>query len=110
MKSSGSFDVELFDAVKALEEVTVTGEAEDQNISRVLLGINKLDVNTIAKIPPFAGEIDVVKSLVLLPGVQTVGENSSGFFVRGGSADQNLILQDEAIILTLTTFLVFSHL
>ncbi|MDX2301789.1 MAG: TonB-dependent receptor [Microscillaceae bacterium] len=98
LKSSGTLDVELFDAVKTLEEVTVTGEAEDQNVSGVLMGINRLTINTIEKIPPFAGEVDVIKSLVLLPGVKTIGENSSGFFVRGGSADQNLILQDEGLI------------
>jgi hypothetical protein len=56
----------------------------------------KLDIKQINKIPAFLGEVDVIRAIQLLPGVTTVGEGASGFNVRGGNVDQNLILLDEA--------------
>ena len=62
------------------------------------MSVNKLSISTIQKLPVVFGEVDVVKSLLLLPGVSNAGEGSSGFNVRGGAVDQNLILLDEATI------------
>ncbi len=82
-----------------LSQVEVLGgRPADDNISNVQSGVTSLSINTIRKVPAFLGEVDVVKSLKLLPGVSSVGEAASGFNVRGGSIDQNLVLLDEAPI------------
>ncbi len=79
-----------------LQEVEITAEAEDKNIKSTEMGTAKLDIKQINKIPALLGEVDIVRSIQLLPGVTTVGEGASGFNVRGGNIDQNLILLDEA--------------
>ena len=68
------------------------------NIRKPQMSVNSLSINTIKQMPVVLGEVDVIKSITLLPGVTNAGEGSSGFNVRGGSADQNLILLDEATI------------
>lgn len=87
---------ELAEEGKQLDEIVVTGEAEDKNIKSTEMGTTKLDIKQINKIPALLGEVDIVRSIQLLPGVTTVGEGASGFNVRGGNIDQNLILLDEA--------------
>ncbi|MCA6073608.1 TonB-dependent receptor [Fulvivirga sedimenti] len=89
-------DVELVQQGKTLEEVVITDEPLDVNVSSVEMSTEKLEIQTIKKIPAFLGEVDVLKSLQLLPGVSSVGEGSAGFNVRGGSVGQNLVLLDEA--------------
>lgn len=89
-------NIELTEEGKLLDEVTVTGEKEDKNITSMDMSTAKLDIKQINKIPALLGEVDIVKSVQLLPGVTTVGEGASGFNVRGGNIDQNLILLDEA--------------
>ena len=89
---------ELREAAEQLEEVVVTENVEQLNIRRPQMSVNALSVETIKKIPVILGEADVIKSILLLPGVSNAGEGSSGFNVRGGSVDQNLILLDEATI------------
>lgn len=96
VRSSGNMDMELFEGLTRLGSVTVTGEAPDENIRSVSMGVEKLNIQTIKKLPNLMGEVDVIKSLVLLPGVTTVGEGASGYNVRGGSVGENLILQDGA--------------
>ena len=91
-----TLNVELSEGGLLLEEVVVTSEAEDKNITRTEMSTNKLDMNTISKLPPLLGEVDVIRSIQLLPGVSTVGEGATGFNVRGGGIDQNLVLLDEA--------------
>ncbi|OKL41951.1 TonB-dependent receptor [Pontibacter flavimaris] len=78
-----------------LSEVGVVGQKPvHDNIRSVQGGITSLDINTIKSVPAFLGEVDVVKSIKLLPGVSSVGEAATGFNVRGGSVDQNLVLLD----------------
>ena len=89
-------DVELKESVNELEVVEITDEADNKNVSSIEMSVNKIDSKTIKKIPALLGEADVVKSILLLPGVSTVGEGSTGFNVRGGGIDQNLVLLDEA--------------
>ncbi|MFT6883377.1 MAG: hypothetical protein ACI83W_000166 [Marinoscillum sp.] len=89
-------DIELPPSERQLEAVVVSAKAEDANVSNIEMSTAELDIAQIQKIPAFLGEVDVVKSLQLLPGVTTVGEGASGFNVRGGSVGQNLILLDEA--------------
>lgn len=89
-------EVTMEDDAKDLEEVVVTSETPDRNVRKVEIGVSQLTIRSIRRIPPLMGEVDIVRSLLLLPGVTTVGEGAPGFNVRGGSADQNLILFDEA--------------
>ncbi len=96
--SNGSLNFDLYKETVELEEITITAEAKDENIKGVLAGKEKLSIEAIKGMPAFLGEIDVVKSIITLPGVSTVGEGASGFNVRGGSVDQNLLLQDDAMI------------
>jgi hypothetical protein len=86
----------LEEKLDALEEVVITGEAD--RINSLRLGQNSLNLTTLKKIPPLLGEMDLIRSLLLLPGVSTVGEGATGFNVRGGSVDQNLVLMDDAPI------------
>ncbi len=87
--------VELGVGVK-LEEVVVSSSAADKNVTDLQMSTNSLDVGTLKKLPALLGEVDVLRSIQLLPGVTTVGEGATGFNVRGGSIDQNLVLLDEA--------------
>lgn len=81
-----------------LEEVIIIEDIERTNIRDPQMSVSKLSINTIKQIPVVLGEADVIKSIILLPGVTSAGEGASGFNVRGGAADQNLILLDEATI------------
>jgi hypothetical protein len=83
---------------EVLDEVIVEENIELLNVRNPQMSVNKLAINTIKKIPAVLGEVDVIKSITLLPGVTNAGEGASGFNVRGGAADQNLILLDEAIL------------
>ena len=89
---------QLSEATETLEEVVITQDVEKLDIKKPQMSVNSLSINTIKQIPVVLGEVDVVKSLTLLPGVTNAGEGSSGFNVRGGAVDQNLILLDEATI------------
>lgn len=91
-------DFEMAEKAEQLDEVIVSEDVERMDIRKPQMSVNTLSVQTIKKIPLVLGEADVIRSLVLLPGVTNAGEASSGFNVRGGAADQNLILLDEAII------------
>lgn len=81
-----------------LEEVVVTANKKSTNIKTPEMSVNKLTMATVKKMPVVLGEADILKSILLLPGVTSAGEGQSGFNVRGGGADQNLILLDEATI------------
>ena len=81
-----------------LQEVVIKDNKGKINIKSPEMSANKLSIATIKKMPVVLGEVDVLKSILLLPGVTNAGEGASGFNVRGGGADQNLILLDEATI------------
>ena len=91
-----TLSMELGEEGKNLEEVIISSDREDQNITSMEMSVAKLDIKQIQKMPALLGEVDVIKSIQLLPGVTTVGEGASGFNVRGGNIDQNLVLMDEA--------------
>ena len=90
--SDGETTFSLFESSVQLGEVTVTARRAEENISRTQMSMISLDAKAIEELPGTFGERDIVRSVTLLPGVQTVGEFGTGFNVRGGSADQNLIL------------------
>lgn len=88
----------LYSNETALKEVVITDNKTKTDIRKPEMSVNKLSISTIKKMPVVLGEVDVLKSILLLPGVTNAGEGASGFNVRGGGADQNLILLDEATI------------
>ncbi len=91
-----TLDFELPESGNQLAEIVVTAEDEDRNVSNLQMSVERLDMSTIQKIPALLGEVDVIRSIQLLPGVTSVGEGAAGFNVRGGSIDQNLVILDEA--------------
>jgi len=93
-----NLNFQLNESSESLEEVVINSNNDRLNIKSPEMSVNKLSINTIKKLPAIFGEVDIIKSLLLLPGVSNAGEGSSGFNVRGGAVDQNLILLDEATI------------
>ena len=91
-----TLNLEIVEDGQELAEVVVTGKREDDNVKAIEMSVNKVDMKTIKKIPALLGEVDLVRAIQLLPGVSTVGEGATGFNVRGGAVDQNLVLMDEA--------------
>ncbi len=79
-----------------VQEVVVSGERTNENVTSTAMSVNKLEVRDVKSIPVLLGEKDVLKTIQLLPGIEAVGEGSTGFYARGGGSDQNLILLDEA--------------
>ncbi len=92
IRGRGNFTIRLKQNINQLEEIVVTATDPDANIRGAAGGVEKISVKSIEALPPFVGEVDVLKSITLLPGVNSAGEASSGFNVRGGGYDQNLIL------------------
>ena len=107
LKANIKSDRFMSDNALLMKEVVVAAEKKDDNLTNTNIGMEKLDIKEIAKIPVIFGEKDVLKTIQLLPGVKSAGEGNSGFFVRGGSADQNLILLDEATVYNASHLLGF---
>lgn len=100
-------DIELEVKSEVLKEVVIEGEAKNKNVESVQMSSVDMKMETIKKVPALLGEVDVLRVIQLLPGVQSGGEGSTGFFVRGGSSDQNLILLDEAPVYNASHLLGF---
>ncbi|MES2847799.1 MAG: TonB-dependent receptor, partial [Bacteroidota bacterium] len=82
----------------AMDEVVITSKKRDVNVKNAQMGKFVLPIEQIKSIPAFLGEVDLIKTIQLLPGVRNAGEGSAGIYVRGGGPDQNLILLDDAIV------------
>lgn len=95
VSGNGIVDFELAEIAVLLREVLITDKAADMNLIQTQMSAIQLNAKTIKELPLFLGEKDIMKGLTLLPGVQSTGEFGTGFFVRGGSADQNLILVED---------------
>lgn len=93
-----SSNIELIGEAKLIDEVVISERRVDENVVSLQMSKNTLDMTRIRKLPALFGEVDIIKNIQMLPGVLTAGEGTSSFYVRGGSADQNLILIDEAPI------------
>lgn len=91
-------NINLESTTQNLDEIVITERKNIANIKKPEMSVNKLSIQEIKKMPAVLGETDILKSILQLPGVTNAGEGSSGFNVRGGAADQNLILLDEALI------------
>lgn len=97
--SNQKINIELVEDANTLDEVVIdAGESKKVNLRTPQMSVSKLSTKTIKQIPAVMGEVDIIKSIQLLPGVTNAGEGASGFNVRGGAEDQNLILLDEAVI------------
>lgn len=94
LKENAHMTVSLEKAEQILDEVVISAEKSDANVNRTIMGVEKMSSKTLKKLPNLMGEADVIRSIMLLPGVSTVGEGASGFNVRGGNVDQNLVLLD----------------
>jgi len=91
-----SLNIDLPAEALLLEDLVVTAEKEDMNVSEISMSLDKIDVKQVKSLPALFGEPDIIKMVQMQPGVISVAEGTSGYFVRGGSADQNLVLIDEA--------------
>ncbi|KEO72566.1 TonB-dependent receptor [Anditalea andensis] len=103
----GSLRILLRPEERSLEEVVVTERRADENVRGMEMGKSILPISTIKNIPALFGEVDLLRSLQLLPGIQTAGEGTTGLFVRGGSSDQNLIQIDGAPVYNPSHFFGF---
>ncbi|GCC52520.1 TonB-dependent receptor [Chryseotalea sanaruensis] len=88
-------DIEMFESVTELDEIIISGLASKQ-LSSLDIGLQTISTQSLKSMPPLLGEVDIIRSVLSLPGVTTVGEGASGFNVRGGNVDQNLIVVDNA--------------
>jgi hypothetical protein len=95
IRASLTLSIALTERITLLREATVSGSQPGQSVRSSTVGVTTLSVRTLRTLPVLLGELDIMRSVQLLPGVSSVGEASTGFNVRGGSADQNLILLDE---------------
>lgn len=90
--------IEMEDDVRQLSEIRVEGSSDVSDLRSATMGVERLSMKSIAKMPPMMGEVDVIKSVITLPGISSIGEGSGGINVRGGSVGQNLVLLDGAPI------------
>ena len=98
LRADQTFTISLLPKSAALQEVVVFNKRKDGNVKNAQMGKLDLSMNQIRSIPAFLGEVDILKAIQLLPGVQSAGEGNAGFYVRGGGPDQNLILLDDATV------------
>ncbi len=102
-----NLNVMLAESIDEIDEVVVTSERKDRNVESIDMSMQKLPVKMMQKLPSFMGEVDVIKSIQLLPGIQSGGEGSSGLYVRGGGPDENLLILDEAPVYNASHMLGF---
>lgn len=91
-------DLQLKPALLELQELVVSGNSLGEQLDEIGMSSAKLNIGTVRKMPAFFGEVDILKSIQMLPGVQSAGEGTTGYFVRGGTVDQNLIQLDEVTV------------
>lgn len=97
LNTNQTFNAELHSST-LMKTVEVTAGRKDENVRNSEMGTITLSIARIKQLPVLFGEVDILKTLQLLPGVQSAGEGSSGFYVRGGGPDQNLVLLDDAVV------------
>ncbi|MDH4473132.1 MAG: TonB-dependent receptor [Fluviicola sp.] len=106
-KQDKFLDIQLLPEGKMIGEVEINATRSNDNVTSYEMGVERLDLNQIKKIPVLFGEQDIVKTLQLLPGVKSLGEGNGGLYVRGGDNSQNLILLDEAAVYNVNHLLGF---
>lgn len=106
LDKSQKLDLQLGQGIE-MQEVVIKAEKQNENVTRAQMGVEKVEMKDVRTIPMLFGERDVLKTIQLLPGVKSAGEGNSGFYVRGGASDQNLILLDEAPVYNASHLLGF---
>ncbi len=107
LTSDQTVNVELASGEVELQEVVVSADRPDANVQDVAMSRENLQIEKVQKLPALFGEVDVIRTVQLLPGVISAGEGTTGLFVRGGAADQNLVLLDGATVYNPSHFLGF---
>lgn len=107
LKENKQLNMLLEEDSKQIDEVVVTGDKKNRNVESLQMSMEKVQVKMIRKLPSFMGEVDIIKSITLLPGIQNGGEGSSGLYVRGGGPDENLMILDEAPVYNASHLLGF---
>ena len=107
LNKNTTINVELGEKLSDIDEITISAKAEEAKVENKQINVIKLDMQTVKRIPVVFGEIDILKTVTMLPGVISAGEGNSGFSVRGGTQDQNLILLDEATVYNVSHLLGF---
>jgi CarboxypepD_reg-like domain/TonB dependent receptor/TonB-dependent Receptor Plug Domain len=107
LKADQRMDWELLSGDIQSDDVIITDVKVNENVSKTEMGVQKLDIQEINKVPVLFGERDILKTIQLLPGIKSAGEGNSGFYVRGGGSDQNLVLLDEAPVYNASHLLGF---
>ena len=98
LDSSLSFNIPLAPLATDTAAVTVVARRRDANVKNTEMGKVDLSIERIKQVPAFLGEVDILKTIQLLPGVRNSGEGNAGFYVRGGGPDQNLLILDDAVV------------
>ncbi|TAH05902.1 MAG: TonB-dependent receptor, partial [Sphingobacteriales bacterium] len=98
LNSNQTINLLLAPRIKMAEEVVVYSKRRDANVKNAQMGKFELSMNKVKSLPVILGEVDVLKTLQLLPGVRNAGEGNTGLYVRGGGPDQNLIILDDAVV------------
>ncbi|AHM60714.1 TonB-dependent receptor [Flammeovirgaceae bacterium 311] len=107
LNTNVKLEIALQEDTQQLNEVVISATRPDENVSNPLPGVAKLEIAEISKVPVLFGERDLLKTLQLLPGIKSAGEGNTGLYVRGGGADQNLILLDNALVYNASHLLGF---
>jgi hypothetical protein len=107
LSASKQLNILLEEELQQIAEVVVAAEKKSRNVESLQMSMEKVQVKMIKKLPSFMGEVDIIKSMTLLPGIQNGGEGSSGLYVRGGGPDENLMLLDEAPVYNASHLLGF---
>ena len=107
LQQNQKLDIALSDNSTLLGEIEIKAEKREEHVERALMGVEKINMAELKSLPMLLGERDVLKTIQLLPGVKSAGEGNAGFYVRGGAADQNLILLDEAPVYNASHLLGF---
>jgi hypothetical protein len=107
LNSNQTINVQMVQSGNVLEEVQVTGEKGDENVRSAEMGVVRIDPKSVESVPVLFGEKDIIKIFQMTPGVKSAGEGNSGFYVRGGGSDQNLVLLDEAPVYNASHLLGF---
>ncbi len=98
LQGNQTLNISLMPSTVESNEVEITGEKQDKNVTKNEMSKVVLSAEKVKELPALFGEVDVLKTITLLPGIKSGGEGSTGFYVRGGGPDQNLVLLDEAVI------------
>ena len=107
LSQNKTVNISLGESAQEIAEVVITGEKKNKNVESIQMSSEKMQVKMVKKLPSFFGEVDIMKTIQLLPGIQSGGEGSSGLYVRGGGPDENLVLLDEAPVYNASHLLGF---